>query len=140
MGYAWALAGIFGVIWQGPALGRLVRRFGESRLNLAGFVGYVGGYALMAFVASIPMLIVATAVLSMGSLVRPALTSLITHAAPRDEQGAVLGLMQSLNSCASIVGPVLAGFLIEQGLLTAWGLAAAATAVAGLALASSSRS
>ena len=140
VGYAWALAGVFGVIWQGPALGRLVQRFGESRLNLAGFVGYAGGYALMAFVGSIPMLVLATAVLSMGSLVRPALTSLITHAAPREEQGAVLGLMQSLNSCASIVGPVLAGFLIQQGLLTVWGLAAAATAVAGLALALSSQS
>jgi MFS family permease len=140
VGYAWALAGVFGVLWQGPALGRLVHRFGESRLNLAGFVGYASGYVLMAFVGSIPMLVLATAVLSMGSLVRPALTSLITHAAPRDEQGAVLGLMQSLNSCASIVGPVVAGFLIEHGLLTAWGLAAAATAVAGLALALSSQS
>ena len=140
VGYAWALAGVFGVLWQGPALGRLVHRFGESRLNLAGFVGYASGYVLMAFVASIPMLVLATAVLSMGSLVRPALTSLITHAAPREEQGAVLGLMQSLNSCASIVGPVFAGFLIQHGLLTAWGLAAAATAVAGLALALSSQS
>jgi len=140
VGYAWALAGIFGVVWQGPALGRLVRRFGESRLNLAGFVGYAGGYAIMAFVGSIPMLVLATAVLSMGSLVRPALTSLITHAAPREEQGAVLGLMQSLNSCASIVGPVFAGFLIQQGLLTVWGLVAAATALAGLALAASSQS
>jgi DHA1 family tetracycline resistance protein-like MFS transporter len=89
----------------------------------------------MAFCVSIPMLIVATAVLSMGSLVRPALTSLITHAAPNDEQGAVLGLMQSMNSFASIVGPVFAGFLIQHGLLTMWGLAAAATALAGLALA-----
>ena len=140
VGYAWALAGIFGVLWQGPALGRLVRRFGESRLNLAGFIGYASGYALMAFVASIPMLVVATAVLSMGSLVRPALTSLITHAAPRDEQGAVLGLMQSVNSFASIIGPVIAGLLIQQGLLTVWGLAAAATALAGLALALSSQS
>ena len=140
VGYAWALAGIFGVLWQGPALGRLVRRFGESRLNLAGFVGYASGYVLMAFVVSIPMLVLATAVLSMGSLVRPALTSLITHAAPREEQGAVLGLMQSLNSCASIVGPVFAGFLIQQGLLTVWGLVAAATALAGLALALSSQS
>jgi MFS family permease len=140
VGYAWALAGVFGVIWQGPALGRLVRRFGEARLNLAGFVAYAGGYALMGFVASIPMLVLATAVLSMGSLVRPALTSLITHAAPRDEQGAVLGLMQSLNSCASIVGPVFAGLLIEHGLLTAWGLMASATAVAGLGLALSTQS
>jgi multidrug resistance protein len=136
VGYVWALAGLFGVVWQGPALGRLVKTFGERRLNRAGFVGYVGGYTILAFCSSVPWLLLATAVMSMGSLVRPALTSLITHAAPREEQGVVLGLMQSLNSGALIVGPLIAGYLIEHGLLTAWGLAAAATAVLGLVLAS----
>ena len=136
VGYVWALAGLFGVLWQGPALGRLVKAFGELRLNRAGFVGYVGGYTILAFSTSVPWLVLATAVMSMGSLVRPALTSLITHAAPREEQGAVLGLMQSLNSGALIVGPLIAGYLIEHGLLTTWGLAAAATAVMGLFLAS----
>ncbi|HET9270603.1 MAG TPA: MFS transporter [Vicinamibacterales bacterium] len=136
VGYVWALAGLFGVVWQGPALGRLVKTFGELRLNRAGFVGYVGGYTILAFCSSVPWLVLATAVMSMGSLVRPALTSLITHAAPREEQGVVLGLMQSLNSGALIVGPLIAGYLIEHGLLTEWGLAAAATAVMGLVLAS----
>jgi len=135
VGYIWALAGLFGVLWQGPALGRLVKAFGELRLNRAGFIGYVGGYTILAFSTSVPWLVIATAVMSMGSLVRPALTSLITHAAPREEQGAVLGLMQSLNSGALIVGPLIAGYLIEHGLLTTWGLAAAATAVMGLVLA-----
>lgn len=138
VGYVWALAGLFGVIWQGPALGRLVRRFGESRLNRAGFVGYLAGYTILAFTASIPTLVIATAVMSMGSLVRPALTSLITHAAPREEQGVVLGLMQSLSSGALIVGPLIAGYLIEHGQLTAWGLVAATTAAMGLVLAMSS--
>lgn len=136
VGYVWALAGLFGLIWQGPALGRLVKTFGELRLNRAGFIGYVGGYTILAFCSSVPWLVLATAVMSMGSLVRPALTSLITHAAPREEQGVVLGLMQSLNSGALIVGPLIAGYLIEHGQLTAWGLAAAATAVMGLVLAS----
>jgi MFS family permease len=138
VGYAWALAGLFGVVWQGPALGRLVKRFGEARLSQAGFVGYAAGYAVLAFCYSIPVLALATAVMSMGSLVRPTLTSLISHAVPREEQGVVLGLTQSLNSGALIVGPLLAGYLIEHGLLTAWGLVAAGTALAGLALASSS--
>jgi multidrug resistance protein len=135
VGYVWALAGLFGVLWQGPALGRLVKAFGELKLNRAGFLGYVGGYTILAFSTSVPWLVLATAVMSMGSLVRPSLTSLITHAAPREEQGVVLGLMQSLNSGALIVGPLIAGYLIEHGLLTTWGLAAAATAVLGLALA-----
>jgi MFS family permease len=137
VGYAWALAGLFGVVWQGPALGRLVRRFGEARLNQAGFLGYVVGYTLLAICHSIPLLVLATAVMSMGSLVRPTLTSLITHATPRDEQGVVMGLIQSLNSGALIVGPLIAGYLIEHGWLTTWGLVAAVTAVAGLAMASS---
>jgi DHA1 family tetracycline resistance protein-like MFS transporter len=136
VGYTWALAGLFGLIWQGPALGRLVHRFGESRLNQAGFVGYVMGYALLAFCHSIPMLVLATAAISMGSLVRPTLTSLVTHVVPSDEQGVIMGLLQSLNSISLIVGPVVAGYLIEHGWLTAWGLAAAATAAVGLLLAS----
>jgi DHA1 family tetracycline resistance protein-like MFS transporter len=137
VGYVWALAGFFGIIWQGPALGRLVSRFGEFRVSCAGFVGYAAGYLILAFCTSISTLIVATTVMSMGSLVRPTLTSLIAHAAPRHEQGAVLGLTQSLNSGALIVGPLLAGYLIEHGLLTTWGLCMAATAAGGLAFAKS---
>jgi hypothetical protein len=47
----------------------------------------------------------------------------------------VLGLTQSLNSGALIVGPLLTGYLIEHGLLTAWGLVAAGFAAGGLMLA-----
>lgn len=135
VGYTWALAGFFGVFWQGPALGKLAKRFGESLLNKAGFVGYVAGYTILAFGHSIAALGLATAVMSMGSLVRPALTSLITQTAPREEQGVVLGLTQSLSSIALIIGPLVSGYLIEHQLLTSWGMTAAAIAAWGLALA-----
>ena len=138
VGYTWAFAGLLGICLQGPALGRLVKRFGERALNRAGFMGYVGGYALLAFCHSIPMLALATLVTSIGGLVRPTLTSLITQATPREEQGVVLGLTQSLNSVALIIAPPLGGFLIERGWLTAWGLAASAIAVVGLMLAGGS--
>ena len=139
VGYTWAFAGLLGICLQGPALGRLVKRFGERALNRAGFVGYACGYALLAFCHSIPMLALATLVTSIGGLVRPTLTSLITQATPREEQGVVLGLTQSLNSVALIVAPPLGGFLIEHGWLTTWGLAASAVAVVGLLLAAASR-
>jgi MFS family permease len=138
VGYTWAFAGLLGICLQGPALGRLVKRFGERALNRAGFMGYVGGYALLAFCHSIPMLALATLVTSIGGLVRPTLTSLITQATPREEQGVVLGLTQSLNSVALIIAPPLGGFLIEHGWLTVWGLTASAVAVVGLMLASTS--
>jgi MFS family permease len=138
VGYTWAFAGLLGILLQGPALGRLVKRFGERALNRTGFMGYTCGYALLAFCHSIPMLALATLVTSIGGMVRPTLTSLITQATPREEQGVVLGLTQSLNSVALIIAPPLGGFLIERGWLTAWGLAASAVAFIGLILASGS--
>jgi len=138
VGYTYAYAGFLGIFLQGPALGRMVRRFGEARLNRIGFTAYAVGYVILAFCHSIPMLIAATTVSAVGSLVRPTLTSLITQAAPREEQGVVLGLTQSLTSVAQIVGPPIAGFLIDRGVLTGWGLMAAAITAVGLVLSSRS--
>jgi DHA1 family tetracycline resistance protein-like MFS transporter len=136
VGYAWAYAGFLGIFLQGPALGKLVRRFGESKLNRIGFAAYAAGYLALALCYSIPALIVATTITSLGGLVRPTLTSLITQAAPREEQGVVLGLTQSLTSIAMIVAPPLAGFMIEHGVLSGWAITAALVAAAGLAIAS----
>jgi len=138
VGYTWAFAGLLGIFLQGPALGRLVKRFGERALNRTGFMGYTVGYALLAFCHSIPMLALATLVTAIGGMVRPTLTSLITQATPREEQGVVLGLTQSLNSVSLIIAPPLGGFLIERGWLTAWGLVASAVTFIGLILASGS--
>jgi len=132
----WAYAGFLGICLQGPALGRLVRRFGERALNRAGFAAHVVGYSMLAFAHSIPWLLISTTVLALGGLVRPTLTSMITQKTPREEQGTVLGLTQSLTSVSQIVGPPLAGLLIQHGLLTAWGLAVAAVALLGLAISS----
>lgn len=134
-GYMWAYAGLLGIFLQGPALGRLVKRFGEPALNRAGFFGYVAGYSMLAFCHSLPMLFATVTVLAMGGLVRPTLTSLVTHATPRGEQGMILGLTQSLMAVSQITAPPLGGLLIEHQLLTGWGIAAAAIALAGLSMA-----
>ena len=47
----------------------------------------------------------------------------------------VLGLTQSLTSVSQIVGPPIAGLLIQYGFLSAWGLAVSAVALAGLLIA-----
>jgi MFS transporter, DHA1 family, tetracycline resistance protein len=139
-GFVYAWAGFLGILTQGPALGRLVKRFGEAALNRVGFAAYAVGYALLGFTHSIPALIFAATVTAFGGLIRPTLTSLITKAAPRSEQGSVLGLQQSFTSVAQIVGPPFAGILIQHGALTTWGIAAAGIAALGLTLASRSDS
>ena len=136
VGFTWAYAGFLGIFLQGPALGRLVKRFGESTLNRVGFAAYAAGYLTLAYCYSIPVLIAATTITALGTLVRPTLTSLITQAAPREEQGVVLGLTQSITSVGQIAGPPLAGFLIQHGAISGWGVTAAAVSAIGLAIAS----
>ena len=135
-GYAWAYAGFMGIFLQGPALGRLVKRFGEAALTRVGFLAYVVGYVMLAFCDSVPWLAVTMTGLVVGGLVRPTLTSSITHRTSRDEQGVVLGLTQSLNSVSQIVAPPLAGWMIQHNLLTGWGLATATASLVGLLLSS----
>lgn len=136
VGYVWAFAGFLGIPLQGPGLKRLLQRFDEKTLNRAGFAGYAAGYTLLGLSRSVPVLLLATAVCAIGGLVRPTLTSLITKAAEPHEQGVVLGLTQSLTSVAQITAPLLAGYMIQQEILTGWGVTAAAVALIGLVLAS----
>src|SRR5262249_44846965 len=118
VGYVFAYIGLLGIILQGGLIGRLVRRFGESRLVVAGFFAASVGYGLLGITSGLPELLLVGAVASFGNgVLRPALTSLITQHAERDEQGVVLGLTQSLTSIAQITAPLLAGFLIEHHFL-----------------------
>ena len=133
VGYVYAYAGLLGLILQGGLIGRLVKRFGEAPLVLAGFIAAMVGYLILGYVSRITSLLAITVVYSFGTgILRPALTSLITQNSDRREQGIVLGLTQSLNSLATISAPLLSGFLIERSWLALWSLAASLSAAFGL--------
>lgn len=135
VGYVFAYAGLLGVILQGGFIGRLVRRFGETALVTSGFLTATVGYALLSATFGIPMLLLAGTVSSFGNgVLRPTLTSLITQQVDRSEQGVVLGLNQSLLSLSQILGPAMAGWLIDHGQLSVWALLSGAFAALGLAI------
>jgi MFS transporter, DHA1 family, tetracycline resistance protein len=132
VGYVFALSGLVGALVQGGLIGRLVKKLGEERLAVAGFVSMVIGLGLVGFVRGIPLLVVAIVISGFGvAVTRPSLTTVITKSVSRDDQGVALGLSQSLASFANIVGPLTAGALIDRGLLTTWALVAAVLAVIG---------
>src|SRR5437899_12622789 len=126
--------GLFGLVVQGSMRqGALVRRLGEARLVTLGFFSGAVGYALLGVSFAVLPLLLAASLASFGTgVLRPALTSLITQQVSRNEQGLVLGLNQSLLSIAQIVGPAVAGALIDRGHLTLWALSA--SAILGFAL------
>ena len=131
--YIFAYLGVLGIVMQGGILGRLVKRFGERPLARAGFLFAVLGAVALALTYQKAMLWVVAGLFSMGTgVLRPALTSLITRVAGRHEQGAVLGITQSLQSVTQIVAPPLGTALIGAGLSVGWAGLAAVAALAGL--------
>jgi MFS family permease len=134
-GYVYAFSGFIGGLIQGGVIGRLVKALGEEKLSLIGFASMAAGYCFLGLAFALPALLILIVFGSFGSAVtRPCITTLLTKSVGRDEQGATLGVSQSLASIAQIVGPLTAGYLIEREQLLAYGLAAGAFAVAGVFL------
>jgi MFS family permease len=132
VGYVYAFSGIVGLIVQGGLIGRLVKHLGERRLSLVGFASMAVGYSMLGFATDLPRLLALMVIGGFGSAVtRPALTTLVTKAVGRNEQGAALGLTLSLSSIAQIVGPLVANSLIGVRALTAYGLTAGVVAALG---------
>ncbi len=115
-GWIFAFVGVISAIVQGGLIGRLVKRFGEPWLVVAGGLLFSVSLFASPFVApAIGLLGILSvgALSSMGNaLSAPSLTSLASKTASAGEQGSVLGVMQSVASLARAVGPALAAVLI----------------------------
>ena len=68
------------------------------------------------------------------ALTLPTLATLISHRTPREEQGGMLGLAQSLNAGARAIGPLVAGWLYDFGPARPFVLAGVLSALAALSL------
>ena len=118
-GYLFAYVGLIAVIIQGGLIGRLVKRFGELPLVIFGAMCFAISLFAVPFVGpaagGLAALLIGGGVFSMGnSLATPALTSLASKSVGPGEQGAVLGVTQSVASLARAVGPFLAAVLINS--------------------------
>jgi MFS transporter, DHA1 family, tetracycline resistance protein len=112
-GYYLGFVGLLGVIWQGSAIGPVVKRIGDHKTLLAGLSLSACGLFIVALVDVWWKLIFVALFFSLGhGLARPALTSLITQAAPPNRRGGVLGATTSLESFSRIIAPILGGWII----------------------------
>jgi DHA1 family tetracycline resistance protein-like MFS transporter len=118
-GYLFAYVGIIAVIIQGGLIGRLVKRFGELPLVIVGAFCFAISLFAVPFVGpaagGLAALLIGGGVFSAGnSLATPALMSQASKSVGPDEQGTVLGVMQSVASLARAVGPSLTALLINS--------------------------
>ncbi|MEO6774444.1 MAG: MFS transporter [Kofleriaceae bacterium] len=132
-GYMFAYAGLLGIILQGGLIGRLVKKFGETKLALAGFVAVVIAYIMMGLAYTIVMIVITATINSFGNgVLRPVLTSRITQLVGRHEQGVALGISGSLSSAAMTLAPVSGGVLLNLGSTMGWAFVSGAAALLGL--------
>jgi MFS family permease len=133
VGYIFAFNGFIGIIMQGGVVGRMVKLLGERRVVQIGFLTFSLANIAIGFTYTIPQLLWIVAISGIGSAgLRPGLTSLVSQAAGRREQGVVLGLTQSLTSVAQIAAPVVSGVLITHHFLTTWAVWAGVLAALAL--------
>jgi DHA1 family tetracycline resistance protein-like MFS transporter len=115
-GWIFAFVGVVGAIIQGGLIGRLVKRFGERPLVIAGALFFTA--SLFAIPLTGPQtglwaLLGVGAAFAIGNgLATPSLTSLASKSAGAGEQGGVLGVTQSVASLARAVGPLISAALI----------------------------
>jgi MFS transporter, DHA1 family, tetracycline resistance protein len=133
-GYMMAYGGALGIVLQGGLIGKLVARFGEHALAIAGFLAAAAGYAVLGFAETLAVLIVAATINSFGTgVLRPVLTSQITKMVARHEQGIALGISGSLSSLAMTLAPPSGGLLLNQHWTHAWTIVPTGVAALGLA-------
>ena len=132
-GYLFTYAGFLGIILQGGLIGRLVKRFGELRLGIAGFAAAAAGYTILGFAQTLMFLVVAATINSFGNgVLRPVLTSRISQAVGRHEQGVAIGISGSLSSLAMTLAPPSGGSMLDNHWTLAWALVPTGVATLGL--------
>ncbi len=99
-------SGLVGAIIQGGLIRKLVPQFGERRLMLLGLAFNVVTMLIFPALPTYEMYFGIAILMAFGSgLLNPTLSSLISQSASATEQGATIGVSQSLGALARAVGP-----------------------------------
>lgn len=109
IGYLFAYVGIWSVVVQGGLIGKLTKKVGEHNIFLWGHLFTFFGVFFMPFLPSYSLFSMGLTVLfffAIGtSLVAPINLSMISLYSYNQQQGQIMGLSQSVNAFARILGP-----------------------------------
>jgi DHA1 family multidrug resistance protein-like MFS transporter len=112
--YLFIVSSIVTIVVQAALIGRLVDRYGEGRIAIAGLSCAVAAYGTVFFVTTTPALYAWIVLWALSSaLLRPALGALIAEAAPAGQRGTILSVNDSLNGVAFLIAPLAATAMIR---------------------------
>jgi DHA1 family tetracycline resistance protein-like MFS transporter len=107
IGVSLAVVGAIMAAMQVTLVGRTVRRFGERRTAMLGFVGALAGFIGYALVRSGTVALVILVVTGTQTFVQPSLMAMMSRRVPADQQGELQGMNGSLAALASIIAPII---------------------------------
>ena len=113
--FMFTYVGLIIVFVQGGMIHRMVKKYGEKTMVIAGCVILSIGLFLTGFSANQTMLYVSLALLAIGSGINtPANQSMLSKLAPSENSGAILGIGQSLSTLGRIFGPLIGGYAFDH--------------------------
>lgn len=116
--YWFALIGLVTAIVQGGLLGRLAAALGEGGVARLGTAMLACGFVLIPLTGATgsPTLLFYAALAILGAgfgMTGPAMIGLVSRRTDAARQGRVLGITQSASSMARIIGPIVAGLVMQ---------------------------
>ncbi len=125
--YLMIFIGLVLILTQGGIVRRVVPRYGERKVALAGLSLVLAGFFLLSHAPSVAMLYFGLGLTSLGAgCATPALTALVSLYTSTERQGQVLGAFRAYGSLARAVGPITAALVFW------WAGSATSYAVGGL--------
>lgn len=112
--YGFAFLGLLMAFTQGYLIRKLLPKFGERKLIVLGALFFAFALVLTGYSHSLYLTAVAMVFLALGTgFYNPSLLGLVSINSDQEQQGEVLGVMQSLSALARILGPALGGWLYQ---------------------------
>jgi DHA1 family tetracycline resistance protein-like MFS transporter len=109
------IVGVIGIFAQGFLIRKLIPRFGEIKISIAGLVLSLIGITIAAFTSFYPSIIVfyiGFIILNLGDgILEPSIAGLTTNSVGPKMQGRLQGANQSIQSMARVLGPLFASFV-----------------------------
>jgi len=136
IGYIFAYVGIWSVVVQGGLIGKLIKKLGEHKLFLWGHLFTFIGVFFVPFAPKTSLFSIGLFILfffAIGtSLVTPINFSMISLYSYKEKQGQILGLSQSVNSFARIMGPFSGSILYGMNFHAPYIVAGALTLIGAM--------
>ena len=110
-GMLFGISGVVGVMIQAGFIRMLTKKFADRTSVLIGLVFTVFGLGLIPYGGNFLGEAIVISLVAIGTgILQPIIPAMISKYSPEDQQGAILGVNQSISAFARVLGPLWGGF------------------------------